>query len=141
MESQSSAAGLGPGFTAFKTRNGDVNGHPRYVLFSTPLWALPALSMCHAGVASQMIRNNRQALPPRLPTSFCQESTSMENTIIMSSLHHTQGGRMQAEEGKGRCIGKVRNRKRKEKERNRCRDRDRKRAMAKLVLHLVFPSG
>ena len=36
-----------------------------------------------------MIRNNRQALPPLLPTSFCQESTSMENTIIISSLHHT----------------------------------------------------
>lgn len=36
-----------------------------------------------------MIRKHRQALPPLLPTSFCQESTSMENTIIISSLHHT----------------------------------------------------
>ena len=54
--SQSNAKGMGPGFIAFKTRNGDVSGHPRFALFSLPLWVLPAPSDCHAGTTALLHR-------------------------------------------------------------------------------------
>ena len=54
--SQSNAKGMGPGFIAFKTRNGDDSGHPRFALFSLPLWVLPAPSDCHAGTPALLHR-------------------------------------------------------------------------------------
>lgn len=82
-----------------KTRNGDVREHPppHAALCPPPLVAVPRW---WSGVASQMIRSNRQALPPLLPASFlAKSSTSMENTIFISSLSHT--GRQDASGGGG----------------------------------------
>lgn len=64
--------------------------HPPSLLpsraISVPCW--------YTGIASQMIRNNRQALPPLLPAAFCQEPTSMENTGIApcATQGDTSGG-------------------------------------------------
>lgn len=112
------------GIAPFETRNGYVSGHPDFILPPSPRPSSPVRMPCwYTGVASQMISNNRQALPPLLPTSFCQESTSMENTIIISSLHHT--GRQNASRG--------RRRRRVKKDRRTDRKRQ-KRATARLVL-------
>ena len=80
----------------------------RYSPYSLSLSFQPWAPCWYTAVASQMIRNNRQALPPLLPIPPSAKTPPAWRT--QSSYHHctTQGDRMQAKERRRRRIGKER---------------------------------